>query len=141
MIADGSDDLRLELCPFDEDHPEGTRRAEDLVPLILKHVELGSIICTDACRAYNSLDTHGYVHQVVNHSDPENPFVTEDGVHTNRIKSSWRPLKDYFRTKRVPHSAFKTALMEYQWRRHCRLNSIDPFDSLIEAIKATHFPS
>jgi hypothetical protein len=39
----------------------------------------------------------GYIHKTVNHSDKKNPFVAEDGTHTNRIESQWRPSKDHFR--------------------------------------------
>lgn len=76
MIADGSDDLRLEVCPDNE------RSAAILVPLIKKHVQEGSIIHTDYWRAYMSLPEHGYTHRRVNHSNPTNKFVALDGTHT-----------------------------------------------------------
>lgn len=97
MIANESEDLRIEICPISDDCPEGGRSTEDLVPLIKKHVAFGSIIHTDSWRAYRSLVNNGYTHKIVNHSDPENPFIAPDGTHTQRIESTWRPLKDYFR--------------------------------------------
>ncbi|XP_069363447.1 uncharacterized protein [Maniola hyperantus] len=84
MIADGSEDLRLEVCP------NNIRSAEVLVPLIKKHVAEGSIVHTDFWKAYDCLGEHGYLHKKVNHSDPDNPFVGPDGVHTQRIESQWR---------------------------------------------------
>lgn len=50
---------------------------------------------------YSDLDKMGFSHKVVNHSAKINPFVATDGTHTNRIESSWRPIKDFFRTVRV----------------------------------------
>lgn len=32
-------------------------------------------------RAYDCLNEHGFIHKKVNHSDPDNPFVAEDGTH------------------------------------------------------------
>lgn len=59
---------------------------------------LGSIIRTDCWAGYNDLAIEGYTHQTVNHSAE---FVSETGVHTNRIESSWRPLKDHFRRIKI----------------------------------------
>lgn len=61
-------------------------------------VHRGSIIRTDGWKAYEKLSEMGYVHQVVNHSKE---FVTKEGVHTNRVESNWRPMKDYFRDIKI----------------------------------------
>jgi transposase-like protein len=91
LIEDGSEDLRLILCP-------NNKRGEvDLLPIIQKHVAPGTEIHTDCWKAYDRLDQVGYIHKRVNHSDKENPFVAPDGTHTARIEASWRPGKDHFR--------------------------------------------
>ncbi|RVE42446.1 hypothetical protein evm_012903 [Chilo suppressalis] len=54
MVKDGSDDLRIELCPDNE------RSAEILIPIIKKHVREGSIIHTDFWKAYNCFPEHGH---------------------------------------------------------------------------------
>jgi transposase-like protein len=95
MIADGSEDLRLVLCPNNK------RTATELLPIIEKYIEPGTTIRTDFWRAYDGLDAMGYQHEKVNHSDKLNPFISPDGVHTNRIEASWRPAKDYFRTVKL----------------------------------------
>ncbi|XP_047988938.1 uncharacterized protein LOC125234096 [Leguminivora glycinivorella] len=128
MIEDGSDDLRLEVCPNNE------RSAEILVPLIKKHVAEGSIIHTDYWRAYMSLPEHGYIHRRVNHSDPENRFVAPDGTHTQRIESQWRGLKQVFRSKQRKLN-FEEWLFDSIWRRRIHVNHLDPFEELIKAIK------
>ena len=69
IIADGSEDFRLVTCP------ENLRDADTLIPIILAHVAPGSEIHTDAWRAYSKLSNYGYIHKVVNHSDPEHRFV------------------------------------------------------------------
>jgi hypothetical protein len=65
---------------------------------IKKWVHRGSIIRTDGWKAYEKLEEMGYVHQVVNHSKE---FVTSSGVHTNRVESMWRPMKDHFRDIKI----------------------------------------
>lgn len=133
MIAEGSDDLRIELCPCNENCPEGGRSAEDLIPLIKRHVALKSIIYTDSWRAYRSLN--GYTHKIVNHFDPENHFRAPDGTQTQRIKSNWRPLKDYFRGRRVPRDKFADALIEFGWRRSCKKSKNGAYNALIKIIQ------
>ncbi|RVE43023.1 hypothetical protein evm_012335 [Chilo suppressalis] len=76
MVEDGSDDLRIELCPNNE------LSAETLIPIIKKHVREGSIIHTDNCRAYDCLPEHGYTHH--------------GSTSTQRIESHWRVLKKKF---------------------------------------------
>ena len=88
MIEDGNEDVRIFVCP------NNRRRAEDLIPMIESWVEKGTIIRSDCWKAYGSLESRGYEHQTVNHSST---FVTETGVHANRIEATWRPLKDHFR--------------------------------------------
>ncbi|XP_054089441.1 uncharacterized protein LOC128922540 [Zeugodacus cucurbitae] len=53
MVEDGSDDLRLEVCP------DNVRSSEVLIPLIQKHVAEGTIICTDCWKAYDCLTSTG----------------------------------------------------------------------------------
>lgn len=128
LIEDGSDDLRLEVCPGN------VRSAETLIPLIKKHVAEGSIIHTDSWRAYLSLPEHGYIHRIVNHSDPENPFVAEDGTHTQRIESQWRNLKKRFYKVNYKGN-FEDWLIEYMWRKKCDNNHLDEFEELLKCIK------
>lgn len=129
MIADGSEDLRLELCP------DNHRSADDLIPIIQKHVAPGSIIHTDAWKAYGTLGQHGYTHRVVNHSDPDSPWVTEDGVHTQRIESQWRVVKQFFGGHRIPKDQFADHVVAYQWYRRTRYHHLDPFEELLKAVK------
>ncbi|CAK1597651.1 unnamed protein product [Parnassius mnemosyne] len=128
LIEDGSEDLRLEVCP------ENVRSAEVLVPLIQKHVIEGSIIHTDCWRAYDCLGSYGYIHKKVNHSDPDNPFVAPDGTHTQRIEAQWRVVKKYYKHNINNPKDFSDSIVEYMWRRRIQRNKKDLFLSLIEAI-------
>lgn len=69
MIENGSEDVRLEVCE------DNKRDRSTLEALIEKHVEKGTEIHTDMWKGYNRLASLGYDHKVVNHSDPDNPFV------------------------------------------------------------------
>ncbi|KAI5646989.1 ISXO2-like transposase domain-containing protein [Phthorimaea operculella] len=128
LIEDGSEDLRLEVCP------ENIRSADVLVPLIQKHVEEGTTIHTDYWRAYDCLGDYGYIHKKVNHSDPDNPFVANNGTHTQRTQ--WRVVKRFFYKDNFNHPGdFAELIVEYVWRRHIIKYKKDPFVELIKAIK------
>ncbi|XP_017470835.1 PREDICTED: uncharacterized protein LOC108362406 [Rhagoletis zephyria] len=133
MIEDGSEYLRLEVCP------ENVRFAEVLIPLIQKHVIEGTIIRTDYWKAYDCLSSYGYEHQKVNHSDPENPFVAPDGTHTQRIESQWRVVKSFFHKDNFNNPAnFADLVVEFLWRKSILKNREHPFTKLIDAIKRTY---
>nr|XP_036223396.1 uncharacterized protein LOC118681731 [Bactrocera oleae] len=135
MVEDGSENLRLEVCP------DNVRSAEVLIPLIEKPVAPGTIICTDCWKAYDCLSTHGYEHRRVNHSDPDNPFVAEDGTHTQRIESQWRVMKRFFSKDNYNNPEnFADLIIEYVWRKNIANKHEDPFVKLIEAIIHTYKP-
>ncbi|XP_067633239.1 uncharacterized protein [Eurosta solidaginis] len=130
MIEDGSDDLRLEVCPKND------RSADALIPLIKKHVVEGTTIRTYFWKAYDCLPKHWYLHSKVNHSDPGNPFVAPDDTHTQRIESQWRVVKKYFYKENYNHPAnFEDILVEFLWRRSVLWKHEDPFKKLMEAIE------
>ncbi|XP_055909312.1 uncharacterized protein LOC129944139 [Eupeodes corollae] len=93
MIEYEFEDLRLELCTGN------VLSADVLIPLIR-----------------NCLGEHGYIHKKLNHGEPDNPFVAEDGTHTQRIESQWRILKRAFYNDSYNHN-FADWVVEYQWRR------------------------
>ncbi|XP_049302839.1 uncharacterized protein LOC125775847 isoform X2 [Bactrocera dorsalis] len=130
MIEDGSEDLRLEVCP------DNVRSAEVLIPLIRKHVHEGTTIRTDFWRAYECLPEYGYIHEKVNHSDPGNPLIAEDGTRSQRIESHWRVVKRFFYKDNYNNPAnFADLIVEFLWRREIRKKKTDPFISLLGVIK------
>lgn len=86
-LIDDAGDVRLEVCE--------KRDVETLTDIVGRNVEIGSIVCTDQWRGYNSerLGWLGLQHRTVNHSAE---FVAEDGTHTQRIESQWRALRRHF---------------------------------------------
>ncbi len=66
------DDNNVEVRVFSVEK----RDANTLLPIIEKHVRVGTMIHSDEWRAYNRLSSLGYEHQTVNHSEnfvnPEN---------------------------------------------------------------------
>ncbi|KAL3094362.1 hypothetical protein niasHT_029259 [Heterodera trifolii] len=129
MIENDSEDFRVVVCP------DNVRSADVLLPIIQKHVAVGTEIHTDMWRAYSRLNEHGFLHKIVNHSDPEHRFIAEDGTHTQRIEAQWRPAKDWFRERRVPGFRFADTLVEYQWRREVKKNGLDALEQLLSAVK------
>nr|XP_020464576.1 uncharacterized protein LOC109965130 [Monopterus albus] len=72
------------------------RSRRHLVPLIARHVRLGSSIISDEWRAYRILPDLGYNHHTVNHSrwyvEPHT------GAHTQHIERAWRSYKEQVHT-------------------------------------------
>ncbi|XP_017487717.1 PREDICTED: uncharacterized protein LOC108376054 [Rhagoletis zephyria] len=115
MIQDGSEDLRLEVCP------DNCISENILIPLIKKHVAEGSIIRTDFFSAHDCLS--------------ENGFIAEDGTHSQRIQSQWRVVKRFFSARNYNHTGnFADMVVEYLWRRNIKKTKKDPFLALVEAI-------
>ena len=73
------------------------RNQATLEAIITANVEAGSIIWSDCWAGYRNLDSVGYLHEVLNHS---NEFVSSQGVHTNRIESIWGACKRKFHSIR-----------------------------------------
>ena len=61
------------------------RKARTLSSLILRNVEVGSIV-SDCWRGYAPLSRYGYDHHQMNHSKE---FVSREGFHTNSIEREW----------------------------------------------------
>jgi ISXO2-like transposase domain len=92
MIDVETGELRIALC-------KNNHRSEaELLPWIEAWVEKGTTIYSDCWKAYGKLESMGYKHETVNHSQT---FVRPDGMNTNKIESNWRPLKDYFREIKI----------------------------------------
>ncbi|XP_044753610.1 uncharacterized protein LOC123312257 isoform X2 [Coccinella septempunctata] len=127
MIEDGSEEVAMMVVEF--------RDAHTLTEQIRNYILPGTTIHTDMWRGYNLLSEAGYVHRRVNHSDPENPFIASDGTHTQRIESTWRPAKNWFRNKQIPADQFPEYLIEYLWRRHIRKRKLDPMEEVLKAIR------
>jgi hypothetical protein len=91
------------------------RDAATLIPFIQRHIVGGSIIFSGQWRAYNSLNTLGYAHHIVNHS--ENFVDPTTLVNTQLIESTWRDLRlNIVRKHRNVGDQLKKHLAEHWWR-------------------------
>jgi transposase-like protein len=107
------------------------RKEEDLIPKIQKHVAPGTTVITDCWAAYNSLGTHGYHHQTVNHSHNFVDPVT--GAHTQTIEGFWAHGKQPFKVAYgFPLDQLTSHLDEITWRWNNK--EVNTFDRLLELI-------
>jgi hypothetical protein len=134
------DEFRMEICPNNE------RSIKALTPLIVKHVNLGTVIMTDLWRGYNDLDNHGFYRLTVNHSTHFIDPIT--WANTQKIESQWRYLRKclsnggvrrtYDENGQVIDHNLADHLCEYIWRRECRRQGLDPFVQFIKDIVAEY---
>lgn len=115
--------LRLEIV--------AKRDKETLHAVIQRHVAVGSIIHTDEWRSYSGLEEHGYEHDTVCH---KMEFVAANGTHTQKIESQWRAIRRKFNSGGVPREDLADHLLEYIWRRQCKIDQKCPFGQLMQII-------
>ena len=68
------------------------RTRQELVPLLCRHVKMGSYIISDEWRSYRVLNDLGFRHLTVNHSMWYMDPIT--GNHTQHIERAWRTVKE-----------------------------------------------
>ena len=104
----------------------------EVEPIVLHHVERGSIVSTDESRLYNNIAKAPYEHGVVNHSAEE--YVR--GIHhTNTIEGHWSQLKRSIRGTHVHVSAkhLWKYVSEFSYRRNFRHSHEGMFNRLVAA--------
>ena len=129
-IIDLDGGFRLEICPNNK------RDKETLMALINKHVEKGTTIVTDCWKGYSGLSADGFAHLTVNHS--YNFVNPETGANTQKIESSWRPLRKKLTRGGVQREFLADHLCEYLWRREQNEHKRDPFQAIITDITKTY---
>lgn len=79
--------------------PLKNRKEENLIPIIRKHIKLGSTIFSDSFAVYvnnnqkiSKLEKYGFVHFFINHKLEFVSQVAQD-IHTNSIESLWKDVK------------------------------------------------
>lgn len=73
------------------------RNRETLTNIISEHVLPRSTIKSNQWASYNGLNEEGFTHLTVNHSLE---FVSQEGIHTQLIESTWSQLKSILKIKR-----------------------------------------
>ncbi|GFO38779.1 hypothetical protein PoB_006528400 [Plakobranchus ocellatus] len=109
------------------------KTAATLLPLIIRHVEPGSIIHTDGLLSYNNIDTlpvnPPFHHLVVVH---EQNFVDPvTGVCTNHIENYWKNCMRRFKFMcGVQNSTLDSHLDEFLWRELHGKTGPDTLDNI-----------
>jgi transposase-like protein len=103
---------------------------EMLMGILCKYVEEGSTVFTDGNPSYNDLESLGYSHYSVVHS--EKIYVIGGYIHTNGIESVWRIPKDasravYYRTS---HEHLQRYLDEIAYRWNEKTAKVPVMDAL-----------
>ena len=114
------------------------RTRETLVTgLVQKFVEPGTTMISDKFSPYFNLNSIGYIHLMVNHS--ENFVDPYTGAHSNTIEGVWSQIKRKLKAMNgTVKSKLPSYLDEYNWRK-CYPG--DPFDNLLEAIAEFYPPN
>lgn len=108
------------------------RTKDTLNNLILRHVEKGSTVYTDAWHGYKDLNKLGFVHDFVNHSARE--YVREE-VHTNYIENFWSILKRSIRGAhhQVSDKHLQGYIDEVVFKfNHRHLSQMEKFDLILQ---------
>jgi transposase-like protein len=102
----------------------------EVEPIVLHHVERGSIVSTDESRLYSNIHKAPYNHGVVQHGTEE--YVR--GIHhTNTIEGHWSQLKRSIRGTHV-HVSSKHLwkyVSEFSYRRNFRQSHQGMFNRLV----------
>ena len=70
--------------------PVETRSEAELLPVIKRWIEPGTLIISDCWKSYGNLEKNGFEPATVNHTKE---FVNKEGNHANKIEGQWRHMK------------------------------------------------
>lgn len=90
--------------------------AKELLPEVRENVALGSVVCSDAHKAYDEL-WKNYVHEVIDHAQE----YVRGMVHTNSMENFWSLLKRSLKGTYVSVAPFH--LQRYVDEQVCRFNN------------------
>lgn len=123
---------RVVLAPVDK------RDKDTLIPIIKRWVLPSTTIISDLWKAYNCLESEGYIHLTVNHSltfkDPET------GANTNRIEATWRAAKSKYGSSGRRSAFFPGYLAKYAFLKYCSINNLNPFVEFLKHAAVLYSP-
>jgi transposase-like protein len=117
---------RLEICP------ENKRDKTTLRDLIIKNVANRSAIMTVCWKGYEGLNEIRFQHLTVNNYNFVDP---ETWANSQRIESSWRPLRKRLSRGGIKKNKLASHLCEYMWRKEVVNNKKDPFEVMLDDIR------
>lgn len=114
-------------------------------PVIRAHAEPGSLIYTDDYNIYGRLESWGFEHKTVNHSNGE--FARdEDGdgfceVHVNTMEGVWSLLRSWLRPHRgVSQERLPLYLAFFEFVHNARKRGCSLLHSLVQCLVAPYVP-
>ena len=129
MIDINTNEVRMAICP------NNRRDAQTLYDLISEHVELTSthgcmeglqwLVSRWFCKSFSRKPLLHFV-------DP----ITH--VHTNNIESHWRSLRHRLSRGGIRKDQLDSHISEHLWHLDCKNRGADPFQDLMEDIKAVY---
>jgi transposase len=100
-------------------------KADTLIPIMKKKIIPDSIVYSDSFKSYNTLDTQGFKHFRINHSQ----LFVDKKNHINGIENFWNQAKRHLRKfNGIPKEHFGLFLKECQWR----FNTPNPKEQLTQ---------
>lgn len=104
-------------------------KRKTVMPIIRKHIAIGSDVMTDEYLPYRSLTKEGYHHQTVNHGHRE---YARGEVYTNTLEGFWSQMKRSINGTyhAVSPKYLQTYVDEFSYRYNCRF-SPEPLFSLL----------
>lgn len=129
-------------------YPVDKRDAQTLIPIIQRHVAVGSRIFSDSWAAYMRLNELGYEHFTVCHKTTfKQTYQSVDTgeiieCQTNQIEGAWKHCKDHFRKINGTNvNMFEQHLSEIIWRNHIQgRNKYVAFFELVKTIYTLDMP-
>jgi len=124
----------------------GPPSVDDVADLCASRIAKGSFLFTDGARAYEAISKKcGYKHSYVDHGHGQYAKDVVFGgvtfrVHTNTIDGCWGRLKTWLNARggAQDHLLWEN-LKEFQWRNNLS-DASDPFLTLLDLVRAGHFP-
>lgn len=109
------------------------RTKDTLLSIIKENICPGTTIISDCWKSYDCLQSEGYLHQKVNHSEH---FVDpKTGACTNTIESTWRALKKSLPVSGTVKSLYDSYFAQYCVRKQYLSEASDKFVAFLDLIK------
>ncbi len=118
--------------------PVEKRDRATLLAIIKDHVLPGTTVYSDCWKAYDCLSDEGFIHGQVNHSIE---FVSPEGVHTQRIESTWRAIKAKIGKYGTRKHLYDGYLAEYMVKKKYLSDRHDKFEVFLKLISKLYDPN
>lgn len=108
-------------------------KRKTVMPIIRKHIKIGTDIMTDEYLPYKSLNKEGYNHQTVSHGSKE---YVRGAIHTNTLEGFWSQLKRSINGTyhAVSPACLQSYVDEFSYRYNHRTSPASMFQLLLQEV-------